>query len=80
VNKQIIMTNGFPVKVYTNAAGTQAVLFFLFGRYASLSADSNVLDFATDFLLGNHNVTLTHSNYLNSLEDTVFTNIDKIAG
>ena len=80
MHKRIIMTNGFPVKVYTNKEGTQAVLFFLFGRYARLSADSNVIDFATDFLLGNTTNVVNFSNYLNSLEDTVSLCIDKITG
>jgi hypothetical protein len=75
----VIMTKGFPVKVYVNAANTQAYIFPLFGRYFGLSSDSNVIDFATDFLIGNCNpVVITHANYVNSLEDTAVIQLDTI--
>jgi hypothetical protein len=78
--KYVIMVSGFPVKVWVNPAQTKAVLFYLFGRYSRLSSDINVLDFATDFLLSNDNTqNVTFTNYLNGLEDTAVTEIEKIA-
>ena len=75
----VIITKGFPVKVYTNASMTQAYVFPLFGRYFGLSSDTNVLDFATDFLIGNCNpIPVTYANYTNSLEDTAVIDIETI--
>ena len=33
MTKQVIMVDGFPVKVYVNADNTHAVVFPLFGRF-----------------------------------------------
>jgi hypothetical protein len=73
--KNIISVRGFKVKVYTNKTNTQAILFPLFGRYSSLRSDSNVMDFATDFLLGRASNVVSLYNYVNSLEETVKINI-----
>jgi hypothetical protein len=75
-----LMVKGFPVKIYVNLHKNEAVIFFLFGRYARLSSDKNVLDFATDFLINTHNNGfMGHSAYLSSLEDTSVIEIDTIA-
>ena len=75
----VIVVQGFPVKVYTDAACHQAYVFPLFGKYYGLHTDGNVLDFATDFLMGRCELTpFTHSNYLNSLEDTAVINIETV--
>jgi hypothetical protein len=74
------MVGGFPVKIYVNLHKTEAVLFYLFGRYTRLSSDVNALDFATDFLINRNNSGLIkYSNYLSGLEDTAVIQIDKVA-
>lgn len=78
--KHIIEVKGFPVKAYVNSNNTEAVLFFLFGRYMCLRSDINVLDFTTNFLVGRDtSYPVTYSNYLNGQEDTAVIQIDKIA-
>lgn len=80
--KNVIEIKGFPVKIYTNADQTRAVVFFLFGRYMCLSYDGvgNVLDFAVDLLVGNVGNTISFNNYLHSTEDTALIQIEKITG
>ena len=78
--KHTLMTKGFPVKVYINSGNTQAIIFPLFGKYYKLGSDVNVLDFAVDFITNAHaDRTLTHANYLNSLEDTAVINLETLA-
>lgn len=72
------MVKGFPVKVYVNPSNTEAVLFFLFGRYSRLSSDVNVIDFATDFLIGTTTNVVNHANYVNSLEDTAVIDLETV--
>lgn len=76
---QVINVHGYPVKVYINPANTQAVVFPLFGKYYQLSSDTNVLDFATTFLVGRSSNVVSFSQYLASFEDTAVIQIDKIA-
>ena len=78
--KHVIQVSGFPVKLYVREDNKQAYLFPLFGRYSGLYSDVNVLDFATDFLLGNGNNVISFNNYLSGMEDTAVIQIDKIAG
>ena len=81
--KHTLVVNGSPVKVYVNSNKTEAVMFFLFGRYSRLSchnSNRDVLDFATDFLIGNDVAhPITYSNYVSGQEDTVSIQIEKIA-
>ncbi len=66
-------------KVYVNATNTVAVVFPPFGRCHKLSS-SQALDFATDFIIGSDNeYSVSYVSYLNSLEDTVAIQIDKVA-
>lgn len=76
--KQILMTDGFPVKVYVNASNTECVVFPLFGRYYRLASE-NALDFATTFIVAKHNNVVTFASYQHSSEDTVNLHIDQIA-
>lgn len=81
--RTIIEVKGFPVKVYVNEPKTEAVLFYCFGRYSKLSCYNNpgmdVLDFATDFLLGTEDNVIKFSDYENSFENTAIIEADKIA-
>lgn len=80
MKKVIIMVDGYPVKVYTNASNTVAYVFPGFGRCYTLSSDQGVLDFATDFLLSKHKTNIvSFQGYLNSLEDTIMTHIENPA-
>lgn len=76
MTKHIIMVEGFPVKVYVNAANTQAYVFPLFGKYYGLASDINVMDFVTTFLLAkNVNNVISFQSYLTQGEDTAIINI-----
>ena len=82
--KTVIMVGDAPVKAYINTERTEAVLFYSFGRYSRLgcynSPGVDVLDMTVDFLLGSENNVVSFSSYVNSLEDTVSIQIDKITG
>lgn len=75
--KHVITKQGFPVKVYIKA--DSAVIFYCFGRYTKCQSDSNVLDFVTDFLLGNSQNVISFGNYMNCMEDTAVINIENVA-
>ena len=75
MTKQVIMVDGFPVKVYVNADNTHAVVFPLFGRYFQLRSDINVLDFATTFLIAKNNNVISFASYQSQDEDTAIINI-----
>lgn len=77
--KHVIIVREFPVKLYVRNDNKQAYIFPLFGRYNGLYSDANVLDFATDFLLGNENNIVSFQGYMNSFEDTAVIQIDKVA-
>lgn len=77
--KHVIMKSGVPVTVYVDAARHQAYVFPLFGKYYDLYTDGDVLDMATDFLLGTESNVITFQGYMNGFEDTAVIQIDKIA-
>jgi hypothetical protein len=69
-DKTIIDFNGFPVKVYTNEANTQAIVFPPFGKYFSVSSDRSALDFAVTFIFFTSSNEVSYTQYLSSQEDT----------
>lgn len=74
-----INIDGYTVKVYVNKHNTLAVIFPLFGRYFRINSDSNnALDLAVGILFHTAN-NITYTGYLNSLDDTLEIELNKIA-
>ncbi len=73
-----------PVKVYVNYNNTLAVVFPPYGRYYRLRSDVNALDLTCIMLFHKTSNdicynTVNYNSYVNSLEDTVNIELDKIA-
>ena len=75
MTKTIIEVQGFPVKIYTSADNKTAHVFPLFGRYYTLRSDTNVMDFATTFLLARNGNVVSFAAYQSSGEDTAIIQI-----
>mgnify|MGYP003388525590 CR=1 FL=1 len=79
MTKTIIQVQGMPVKLYVSADNKTAHMFPLFGRYFTLRSDTNVLDFATTFLLARNGNVVSFAAYQSKDEDTQVINLAEVA-
>ena len=74
------MVGGMSAKVYVNASNNHAVVFPLFGKYFQLHSNTNVLDFATDFIVNKNPLNvISFAAYKSQDEDTAIINLDQVA-
>jgi hypothetical protein len=77
-NRHDITIEGHPVRIYTDASNSRAIVFFCYGRYNVLSCRNNALDFTIGFLLNRYaGNDITFNNLNNTNEDTI--SLDKAA-